>query len=321
MTLRTYGEPLGGAERPLRHLRLPAALAGAVVFLLTMLAGSTGAGIVNYQGTLYFAGAPSSITGSYQLTTAAPTGQGLQPVATAGVANSGGVPTGVYKYVYVTTSGVTRTASVASSPSTSVTNAPVTVTNVPVGADVYRAKIPNTTATAQYILVGNNAGPTTTYTDVSTATTGTLLPQADNRVALNTSGWAPFVPTVSLASSVSNTTVSGMTPSIPATCASWTVDATGGVTLPAGQWKYDVQLRSDAAGGAPTAVLTAAMWKIDTSGNAIAGGTIVPPTDGGAIALDGSSQNVSVSYTTASPTTLASNERLCVQFWRHQTGA
>jgi hypothetical protein len=321
MTLRTSGDPSSGTERPLRHLRLPTALAVAVVFLLTMLAGSTGAGIANYQGTLYFAGASSSITGSYQLTTAVPSGQGLQPVATAGVPNSGGIPTGAYKYVYVTTSGVTRTASVASAPQINVTNAPVTVTNVPVGADVYRAKIPASTATAQYILVGNNAGPTTTYTDVSTATMGTLLPQADNRVALNTIGWAPFVPTVSLSGSLANTMVSGVTPPIPATCISWTVDATGGVTLPAGQWKYDVQLRSDSAGGAPAAVLTVAMWKIDTSGNAIAGGTIVPATDGGAIALDGSSQNVSVSYTTASPTTLASNERLCVQFWRHQTGA
>ena len=320
MILRTSGEPCGGAERPLRRFRLAAVLGAAVVLLLTALAGGSGAGISNYQGTLYFAGAPSSITGSYQLTTAVPVAQGLQPVATAGIPNSGGVPTGAYKYVYVTTSGVTRTASAASAPQVSVTNAPVTVANVPIGADVYRAKIPGSTATAQYILVGNNGGPTTTYTDVSTATTGTLLPQADNRVALNTTGWAPFVPTISLGSSVSNTSVSMVTPPIPPTCTSWTVDAPGGVTLPAGLWKYAVQLRSDAAGGAPLAVLTVAMWKVDTSGNAISGGTIVPPTDGAAIALDGSSQNVSVSYTTSSPTMLAANERLCVQFWRHQTG-
>src|SRR5205807_3729044 len=101
-------------------------------------------------------------------------------------------------------------------------------------------------------------------------------------------------------------------------CTGWTVDSSAGFTFPAGTWTFNRQLRPDSAASG-TALLTVAMWKVDTSGNTIAGGTIVPVTDGGAMALNGSSQNVSVSYTTASSTTLDTNERLCVQFWRHQT--
>jgi hypothetical protein len=319
MTLRTFGDIPGATERPLRRFRLLAVLSGAVVLLLTTLAGGSGAGVSNYQGTIYFAGPASSVSGSYLLTTATPGAQGVTPVAVAGAANSGGVPTGAYKYVYATSSGGAWTASVASNQ-VSVTNAPVTVTNVPVGADVYRAKIPTGTATGQYILVGTAAA--TPYVDTSPATTGTLLPQADNRVATGTTGWVAFNPGVSLASSVSNTTpVSAMAPSIPSSCKGWTVDAAGGMTFPAGMWTFDAQLKPDASlNGA--ASLTVAMWKVDDSGNTVGGGTIVPATDGGAIALaGGASQTVSVSYTTASPTTLATNEHLCVQFWRHQSVA
>jgi hypothetical protein len=290
-----------------------------VLVVLALLAGGSGAGISNYQGTIYFSGPTSSVSGSYLLTTATPGAQGVAPVAAAGAPNSGGVPTGAYKYVYATSSGGARTASVASNQ-VSVTNAPVTVTNVPVGADVYRAKIPTGTATGQYILVGTAAA--TPYVDVSTATTGTLLPQADTRVATGTTGWVAFNPGVSLASSVSNTMpVSGVAPSIPSSCKGWTVDAAGGMTFPAGMWTFDAQLKPDASLNG-SALLTVAMWKVDDSGNTVGGGTIVPATDGGAIVLaGGASQTVSVSYTTSGPTTLATNEHLCVQFWRHQSVA
>src|SRR5918992_2757521 len=190
-----------------RRLRLPAVL-GAAVAVLLALAGGSGAGVSDYQGTLYFAG-PASSLGGYGIVTSAPGAQGAAPVAVAGVANSGGVPTGAYKYVYVTTSGVARTASVASNQ-VSVTNAPVTVTNVPVGAEVYRARIMSGTNTATYILLGTAS--VTPYVDTSSATTGTLLPQADNRVALSATGWAAFVPGVSLAHSFSSTPVTGAVP-------------------------------------------------------------------------------------------------------------
>lgn len=320
MTLRNSGDFSSPSGLRHRLFRLPAVLAGTAVLLLALFAGGSGAGVASYQGTLYFAGPASSVvSGSYQLTTTVPAAQGLAPVATAGVANSGGVPTGAYKYVYVTTSGVARTASVASNQ-VSVTNAPVTVTNVPVGADVYRAKVPASTNTFNYILLGTNPGPLTTYTDTSTATSGTLLPQADNRVAQGATGWAAFNPGVSLANQFSFTSLSGTTPSIPSTCAGWMVDAAGGISFPAGLWTFDTQVRPDANGNG-AAALTVAMWKVDDGGNTVSGGTVIPPTDGGSFTLNGTSQTVSVSYTTSGATTLATNEHLCVQFWRHQTTA
>ena len=59
MTLRTFGDIPGATERPLRRFRLLAVLAGTVVVMLTALVGGTGAGIANYQGTLYLDGAAS----------------------------------------------------------------------------------------------------------------------------------------------------------------------------------------------------------------------------------------------------------------------
>src|ERR1700730_7128098 len=268
MILRTPGEPCGGAERPLRRFRLAAVIGGTLVLLLTALVGGSGAGISNYQGTLYFAG--PAVGSSYQLTTTVPAAQGATPVAAAGVLNSGGVPTGTYRYIYVTSSGGALTAS-ATSNQLSVGapgNTPVTVTNVPVSADVYRASIPSGTSAGKYILIGTNAGPTTTYTDTSTATMGTSLPQADNRVPQSTVGWAAFVPGTSLGSSVANTATPNVPPAIPGSCTGWIVGANGGLTLPAGLWTINAQVRPDsAASGA--AVLTAAVWKVDGSGNTI----------------------------------------------------
>jgi hypothetical protein len=318
MTLRKSGDLSSPSGLWLRRLRLPAVLAGTALLLLATFAGGSGAGVAEYQGTLYFAGPASVISGSYQLTTATPGAQGLAPVAAAGVANSGGVPTGSYKYVYVTTSGAARTASVTT-PTVSVTNAPVTVTNVPVGADVYRAKVTPTPSTA-YFLIGSNPGPTTVYTDTSTATSGPLLPQADNRVNLGTTGWAAFIPGVTLTATTSNTFTSGTVPSIPSSCTGWTVDAIGGMTFPSGLWTIDAQAKPDSNGNG-AAALTVAVWKVNDSGNTVSGGTVIPPTDGGSFTLNGMSQTVSISYTTSSATQLGTNEHLCVQFWRHQTTA
>ena len=321
MTLRTIDDLCSGPGLRHRRFSLPAVLAGALV-LLTLLAGASGAGISAYQGTLYFAGPASSVPASYQLTTAAPAAQGATPSAAQGVVGSGGLATGAYKWIYVTSSGGALTAS-ANSNQLSVTmpgNTPVLVSNVPVGADVYRATIPGGTSTGKYTYVGTNGGPTTTYTDTNTSTAGTALPQADTRIPLSTTGWIPFAPGMSLGTSGNSATVSAVSPSIPATCTGWTVDSSAGFTFPAGTWTFNAQVRPDLA-GTGAAVLTAAMWKVDTSGNTIAGGTIVPVTEGGAMALNATNQNVSVSYTTSSATTLDTNERLCVQFWRHQTVA
>src|SRR5439155_15684346 len=64
MRLRTSGELPSPSCLRHRGLRLPALLAGAVAVLLTLFAAGSGAGISAYQGTLYFAGPASSISGS-----------------------------------------------------------------------------------------------------------------------------------------------------------------------------------------------------------------------------------------------------------------
>ena len=98
-----------------------------------------------------------------------------------------------------------------------------------------------------------------------------MLPQADTRVAAATTGWAAFLPGTSLGSSLANTVApafSAAMPSIPSSCTGWTVDSSAGFTFPAGMWTFNRQLRPDAAASG-AAVLTVAMWKVDTSGNTI----------------------------------------------------
>ncbi len=102
---------------------------------------------------------------------------------------------------------------------------------------------------------------------------------------MSTTGWMPFIPGSSFSSSGGVSTVSSVTPPIPSSCTGWTVDASAGFTLPAGTWTFNAQVRPDSAPSG-AASLTAAMWKIDASGNTIAGGTIVPVTDDGAMAAE-----------------------------------
>src|SRR4051812_5603537 len=104
MILRTHGDLRSGSGLRHRRFRLPALLVGAVL-VLTMLVGSSGAGISAYQGTLYFSGPSSAISGNWQLTTAAPAGQGATPVAAMGVVGSGGLAAGSYRWIYVTSTG------------------------------------------------------------------------------------------------------------------------------------------------------------------------------------------------------------------------
>src|SRR5690242_3126522 len=206
MTLRTSGDRRGTSGLRPRRFSVPALLAGAVL-LLTLLAGASGAGISAYQGTLYFDGPASALGGNnYQLSSTAPPAQGAAPTAAQGAAGSGGLSTGSYRYVYVVSSGGVLSSSQASATAavSAPGNTPMTVSGVPVGADVYRATIPASTSTGKYTYVGTNAGPTTTYTDTNTSTAGAVLPQADTRVPLTSTGYMAFVSGTSLGTSVAN---------------------------------------------------------------------------------------------------------------------
>jgi hypothetical protein len=328
MILRTSGEPCGGAERPLRRFRLAAVLGAAVVLLLTALAGGSGAGISNYQGTLYLSGSTSAITGSFQLlTTAGPGGAGTAPTATAGLAGSGGI-TGTYSYIYVRTGGSGARSASASSPPVAVNNAAMTVNNVPVGSVLYRQK----SSSGTYVLIDSSTAATP-YVDTNPdPVAGTpVLGNAENRLAaLTANTYVDFSPGVAPATTAGNTPPMSLTPpAIPSTCKGWTVDAAAGFSFPSGPWAFTVAVKSNGSGSG-TAYLVAGMWKVDAAGAPVAGGTILNP----ATAADGSQNLITAGATTQAITypapastvtlpgfTLASNERLCIQFWRHQVAA
>jgi hypothetical protein len=328
MLLRTFGDIPRITEQPLRRFRLLAVLAGALFVLLTALAGGSGAGISNYQGTLYLSGGSSAIGGSFQLlTTPGPGGAAMAPAAAAGVAGSGGI-TGTYSYIYVRTGGSGARSASASSPPLAVNNAPMTVNNVPVGSVLYRQK----SSSGTYVLIDPSTA-VTPYVDTNPdPPAGTpVLGNAENRLAaLAGNTYVDFSPGVAPASTAGNVPpASSATPSIPGTCKGWTVDAPAGFSFPAGPWAYTVAVKSNGSGSG-SAYLVAGMWKVDAAGAPVAGGTILNP----ATAADGSQNLITAGATTqavtypapastvALPTfTLAANERLCIQFWRHQTTA
>jgi len=325
MTLRTSGELLSPASLRLRQLRLPIALAGAVVLLLTTLAGGSGAGVASYQGTLYLDGPASAVSGSsWQITTTAGPGAPVTPTTVAGLAGSGSLAAASYQYVYVTVSGSGHTASAVSSPAVAVPangSVSVSVSPLQLGGDLYRAKTSSGVVLGNYVLASPPGGVTTVpYVDTG-AINGAALPQADTRHPTGAGGvgWSDFVPGTGLATTLANSTVSGSAPPIPGTCKGWIVDGSGGMSFPSSNWTFHRRVKPGAINNG-TAVLTAGMWKVDGSGNTI-GGYLISPTDGDVITnATGTALTATV---TANPGafTLATSEHLCVQFGRHQTVA
>jgi hypothetical protein len=313
MILRTPDDPAARALRPssLRLLGLSAAL---IVVMLGVFAGSSGAGVADYTGTLYLDGGTSSVgSGNYQLSTSAGSAQGGAPTVAGGVAGSGG-PTGTFVYSYVVSSGGVSTASPISA-SVSVTNAPVTVSGFPAGSDLYRQQVTAGAPNRQLILVAS--GATAPYVDTSTAMMGTPLPQSDNRAATGATGWVDFAPGGSLLNNTTNSAISGTMPA-PAACKGWVVENGGAVTLPAGAWTVQARVRSGAMPNG-VAVLSAAVYVADASGNIVA--TVFGPTDGAQQIQNIPNPGIvaTVSGTAASATQVGSSQHLCVMFWRHQT--
>lgn len=336
MVLRTSGDIPSATERPLRRFRLPAVLAGVAVLLLTTFAGGSGAGVTDYQGTLYLAGPPSAVSGNYQLLTTAPPATPASPAQdpVASLWGVGTIASGIYQYVYVISNGNARTESAVSNQLTVVANSAISVANVPVGALVYRQKVSAGVPVPlnTFALVSPSGGTTATpFIDTGAISSSENLPQADSRVAVGvlggacgamTCGYVPFSPGVGYALSTSVGPVTAA-PAIPATCKGWTVDTGGGMSFGAGAWTFQARVRAN-AGANGTAVLTVGMWKVNDAGAPVAGGTLIDPTQ----ASSNGSQNLAVASTTQTITyttpsnvpafTLASNEHLCVQFWRNQ---
>ncbi len=323
MILRTSGDLSSAAGRPLRWFRLPLIITGALVFLLAVLAGGSGAGVSNYQGTLYFDG-PSSLVGgnSFQILTAAGPGVPGMPSAVAGIAGSGSLAMASYQYIQVTASGAARTASGASNAPNVPANGSVTVSNLQIGADLYRAKVSAGVVLGNYVLASPAGGVTAvSYLDTG-AINGAALPQADTRHPSLAAGlgWSDFVPGTGLVSTGTYSAVAGSPPSLPATCKGWTVDGAGGMSFPAGNWTFARRVKPGAI-PTGTALLTVAMWKVDDAGATVGSSYLISPTDGGVITNSGGTALTATVTGAPGAFTLATNEHLCVQFGRHQTVA
>jgi hypothetical protein len=326
MTLRTSGDLSNPSGPRPRRFRLPAVLAGAAVLLLTTFAGGSGAGITDYQGTLYLDGSASSVSGSsFKITTTAGPGAPATPTTVAGASGSGSLIAASYQYVYVRASGSGHTASAVSSPAVAVpANGSVSVSVSPpeLGGDLYRARTSSGVVLGNYVLASPPGGvPSSPWTDTG-AISGAALPQADTRHPIGAAGlgWSEFVPGTGLGTTVANSIpISSSSPSVPATCKGWVVDGSGGMSFPAGNWTFQMRVKPGAINNG-TAVLSAGMWKVD-GGGATIGGYLISPTDGDVITnLTGTPVTATV---TANPGafSLASGEHLCVEFWRHQTVA
>ena len=322
MTLRTFGDIPGATERPLRRFRLLAVLAGGVLLLLLTLAGGSRAGISAYQGTLYLNGETSAVSGtSSQILAAAGPAVPGTPNAVAGIAGSGSLAMASYQYIQVVASGAAHTASAVSNAPNVPALGSVTVSNLQIGADLYRAKVTVGVVLGNYALASPPGGVTAaSYLDTG-AISGALLPQADTRHVTGAPGvgWSDFVPGTGLATTGVNSTV-GPAPSLPATCKGWVVDAAGGMSFPAGNWTFARRVKPGAINNG-TAVLTVSMWKVDDAGATVGASYLISPTDGDVI-TNASGTALTATVTGASAAfTLATNEHLCVQFGRHQTVA
>ncbi|MFL6029265.1 MAG: Ig-like domain-containing protein [Gaiellaceae bacterium] len=315
MTLRTLGSLRIASGLRHRSFRLPVFLAFGLV-VLTLLTGASGAGVAQYTGTLYLDGSASGVgSGSYQLSVTAPPAQGAAPTALAGVSGSGG-PSGSFVYVYVVNSGGVLTASPLSN-TVSPTNATVTVSGIPAGADLYRQQTSAGAPNRQMILIASGVGPV--YSDTTVSASGPALPQSDNRAAMGATGWFDFAPGSSLLNNSANTMGSSTLPA-PSACTGWVVDGGGGVSLPAGTWTVTARVRSGSQLNG-VAVLSVGAYVVNASGSVVS--TVFGPTDGAQqiqnVVLPGIVATVSA--TTSAPTNIGSSEHLCLMFWRHQTTA
>src|ERR671936_1922620 len=113
MTLRTPRDHLRRPSRRHSSARLLGPSVLLVVLLLAVFAGSSGAGVAQYAGTLYFDGPASSRSGtSFQiLTTAGPSPPAAAPTIAPGLTGSGTIPSGSYQYVYIAANGSAKTLS------------------------------------------------------------------------------------------------------------------------------------------------------------------------------------------------------------------
>jgi len=317
----------------------------AVGCLLLGLA-SAPAGAATYSSTLYLSGASSSVVGGgYQLvgsvgasTTARPA-----PVSALNCSSCGGnlgVPSSTaysYKYTLVDAGGETSPSAVSNT--TSALNGKITVSSLPTGITVRLYRASNANGPWKRVVELTNNASSTYLDNIADASLGALMPQAQTRTTLSTgTGYYEYAPGNALSdSSTSNdfAKVAGGTPVFDGK--GWVVDGSGGDSFAAGTWSVTVKITSSATTG--TARLDVGMWIVNDSGAVVGSSPLKPlidpactvaPCGSGGVPGENGSANIATGAGTASAITtnftlpafsLARNQHLYVQFWRHQTAA
>jgi hypothetical protein len=310
------------APRWLLSLVLGAAL------LLVLAPGATG-GAGDYPEPLYLTGAPSTNVPTSRLLLAGG-GPGALSAPGVGVQAGGTITVGSYAYVYTVVDpigGETAPSAVSATATTSAGNQQISVTGLPATGTwrLYRRK------STFYFFVAERTD-TSTYTDTAAdPPSATVLPQAQNRLATagsatctaTTCGWLEFVPGTPITSTTANTMPSATAPSVP-TSKGWMVNDSGSAHFAQGDWIFSVQTKNGGASPSGTARLVVGMWKVTVAGVAVGAPIIDPATAGEDTAtnlIDTTNAAKTVTHTVANVPafSLASDERLYVQFWRHQT--
>ena len=333
----------------LTPLRNPVLLLGAVLAALALLTGPASGDASQYPTTLYLSGAPSALVPtSFQLVGTAGPSTPATPTA-ANVVGAGSL-TGTYNYIVVAggSSGPDTASLISNSAVPASQN--ITVGNLPSGTavDIYRQKSGQAAGVSSPFYYVGNSGGATTYVDSlsdASAALNRVLPEASNRIttlfsstcAATTCGYLDFSPGVEPApGSSANLTPPTLaaSPSTTPNNKGWIVDGAGSVTIPAGSWTFQVRTKNSNANG--VAHLVVGVWKVTTSGGAIATATaILAPNCTGVntpAGCPGNAENTATNLVTAGAAvqtvtysvslpliSLAAGDHLYVQFWRRQT--
>jgi hypothetical protein len=312
------------------RLRLPnpfraaLALAASALSALALVPGATG-GASDYPSPLHLSGSPSSLSGSYKLV--AVPGPTPRPQPGVSVQAGAGMTNGSYTYAYtvVDSGGESAPSSVSSTVTTTAGNQQVLVSGLPASGTwrLYRRR------STLYFFVAERTNQATYVDTTADPPSATILPQAQNRIqtafsaacTATTCGWVEFAPGVPVGTA-NNGPVFTSAPAAP-TGKGWLVDSPGSVHLAAGTWTFTAEMRNGGASASGTARLVVGLWKVKTDGTAI-GAPLVDPSGAGEQTsqnlITGNTTPFTVTHSVAVPAfSLAADERLYVQFWRHQT--
>ncbi|MEX2464926.1 MAG: hypothetical protein WD428_03510, partial [Gaiellaceae bacterium] len=234
--------------------------------------------------------------------------------------------TGSYTYAYtiVDAGGESARSDISGTVTTTMANAQVLVSGLPPTGTwrLYRRR------STLYFFVAERTDQATYVDTTADPPSATILPQAQNRIAsafsasctATTCGWVEFAPGVPV-NTANNGPVSTSSPAAP-TGKGWLADSSGSVHFATGDWTFTVQMQNGGSSTSGTARLVVGVWSVKTDGTPVGAALVDPGTSGESSQnlITGNTTPFTVVRTVAVPAfSLAADERLYVQFWRHQT--